>query len=189
MKIEIINDRAFVFTPYNAEFVRKVKKCGGAKWDGDKKAWSVPANTVAQVREIMQEVYGETDLPTSGAKVSVRVRVVKEIYGNRDSIRFFGKTIASASGRDSGARVGDDVVFVTGKPTSGGSVKNWCTVIPENAEFVVHNVVQSMVADDEHIEIISVEQEVDASTDALRAEKEILLKRLAEINSILGEEN
>lgn len=188
MKIEVNNNKALVFTPYNADFVKKVKLIGGAKWDSTKKAWSVPATAVNQVREIMQEVYGETDLPADGAKVSVRVKVVSPLVKTCDGIRLFGKTIAEARNRDGGSRVGDDVAFVAGEPESGGSARRWETIIKEGAEFVVHNVVEAMISEDERIEIISIEREDDVNLEALRKEKESLLKRLAEINKLLGEE-
>ncbi len=39
-----------------------------------------------------------------------------------------GYIVASASGRDSGARISEDVALISGKFTSGGSVKNYICV-------------------------------------------------------------
>ena len=48
MKIEIIiKDKAYVYTPYNAEFVAAIKGIGGARWYRDK---PVPRNYVRSLR-------------------------------------------------------------------------------------------------------------------------------------------
>lgn len=64
-------------------------------------------------------------------------------------------TLARAFGRDSGARLGDGVAHLAGpKPRSGGSVKNWRTVIPGGCLLAVYNVPRAMaasaLADDRH---------------------------------------
>ena len=53
----------------------------------------------------------------------------------RESPTFLGYTIAKSTGRDSGATLGEDVYQVEGKISSGGSIKNWYTVIKEGSKF------------------------------------------------------
>ncbi|MDP2060663.1 MAG: hypothetical protein Q8J97_13055, partial [Flavobacteriaceae bacterium] len=55
----------------------------------------------------------------------------------KGAVSLFGRTIAKAFSRDSGARLGDDVVFISGTYKSGGSVKNWNTDV-RNATFEIH---------------------------------------------------
>ena len=62
IKIEVKENKAYIYTPYNPEFVRKIKQIGGARWNSSEKAWTVPEDMVEPVREIMMEVYGETDV-------------------------------------------------------------------------------------------------------------------------------
>lgn len=186
MKIEINGSKALVYTPYNKEFVSQIKGIGNARWDSAKRAWSVPAECVDQVREIMEAVYGESDI--SGCrKVSVRLTFAKRIYGYCEPVTILGKTIAKAWGRDSGARPGDDVVFVSGKPESGGSAKNWTSVVPEGSVVVLHNVPEVKLSEDlpsgVEMEII----ESGANRAALEAEKARLLARIAEIDNLLEE--
>ena len=47
-------------------------------------------------------------------------------------------TIAIAFGRDSGAKLGDGIVWLSGEYKSSGSVKNWYTEI-RNAHFEIQN--------------------------------------------------
>lgn len=183
MKIEIRNNTAYVFTPYNPVFVKEIKTIGGAKWDGVQRCWKVPEATVDTVRKIMMEVYGETDLPDGGEKVTVRVKFNEMETGHRGPVVVFGKTVASAFGRDSGARVGDDVVFIEGAPESGGSAKNWSTVIPEGCVVEIRNVPTAALDDSYEYEIVE-EKKIDRT--ALEEEKAKLLKRLAEIEALLA---
>ena len=184
MKIEIRDDIAFVFTPYNPLFVRKIKSIGGAKWDFDKRCWKIPASTVDAAREIMVDVYGESDLPDDVEKVTVRVTFPDGIAECRSPVVVFGRVIASAYGRDSGAKVGDGVVFVKGKPDSGGSAKNWTTVIHDGSIVEIRNVPVTALNDSYDYEIVK-EKKIDRA--ALEAEKVKLLKRIAEIEKLLAE--
>lgn len=190
MKIEIIESSAYVYTPYNANFVTRIKTVGGAKWDGAKKAWKVPANTVDEVRAIMREIYGETDEPEAVEKVNVRLTFISEFSPLRAPVTLLGKTIATAYGRDSGARVGSGVTFINKSPESGGSVKNWHTVIPEGSVCVLHDVPASLVTADNLPECVSFEIEArrpEIERIDLIAERERLLARIAEIDKLLAE--
>lgn len=73
MKIEIVDTKAYIYTPYNAEFVKAIKGIGGARWNRDKSAWAIPADCADQAREIMRRVYGEDDRPDCGEHVDVRL--------------------------------------------------------------------------------------------------------------------
>ena len=183
MKIEIRDNTAYVFTPYNPAFVKEIKTIGGAKWDGVQRCWKDPEATVDTVRKIMMEVYGETDLPDGGEKVTVRVKFNEMETSLRSSIVVFGKTIACAFGRDSGARVGDEAAFIVGAPRSGGSAKNWTTVIDEGSVVEIRNVPIAALNDSYEYEIVE-EKKIDRS--ALEEEKAKLLKRLAEIEALLA---
>lgn len=190
MKIEINENSAYVYTPYNATFVTRIKAIGGARWDGAKKAWKVPANTVTEVRDIMREIYGETDEPEAVEKVNVRLMFEKAYWLTRKPITLLGKTVASAFGRDSGAKVGEGVTFVKGAPESAGSMKNWCTEIPEGAIVILHDVPKSLVTADSLPECVSFEIEArhpEAERNDLIAERERLLARIAEIDRLLAE--
>lgn len=121
MKIEIVDTKAYIYTPYNAEFVKAIKGIGGARWNRDKSAWAIPADCADQAREIMRRVYGEDDRPDCGERVDVRLTFDSSVSEWQSAVTIYGKTISRAYGRDSGARCGDDVAFVEGQPESAAA--------------------------------------------------------------------
>ena len=189
MKIEKREDKALVTTPYSADFVKKIKSIGGARWNAKAKAWEIPADSVDTARAFMMEVYGESDISTAAAKVDVKIEAIDCLTGYREAYSIMGRTIAQAWGRDSGARIGDGIDFLKGAPESGGSAKNWTTEIPKGSVFVVHKVPESIAQtfiSEEHPDIkaeIVTAPKVDKK--ALEEERERLLKRLAEIEALL----
>lgn len=184
IRVDISGDTASVYTPYNTDFVSAVRRIGGSRWDRSRKCWEFPAQAIDAVRLIMKEVYGETDIETA-EKVSVRVTFTDELCGDRKPVTLFGKTIASAFGRDSGAKVGEDVAFINKMPRSGGSVKNWLTVVPKGAVAEIRDVVLANVKAGPEYTVEFIKKDAP-DIDALRKEKEMLLLRLNEINLILG---
>lgn len=190
MNIIINQEKALVYTPYNYDFVQKIKSIGSSKWNGS--AWEVPACTVEQVREIMMDVYGETDIEAA-PKMYAKIKVVDTDWApaNR-GIYLFGKLIARAYGRDSDAMVGDDVAFTKKAPVSGGSRNRPDVIIEQGAELVIHNIPESKIdpqipnygIPEEYI-VVEVSKESDVKKSKLLEEKERLLKRIKEIDDIL----
>ena len=180
-----------VYTPYNASFVSAIRKIGGAKWDAEGKAWMVPTASLPQVREIMRNIWGEDDRMDTVKRVSVRLTFAEECTEWHGPVEIFGKVLSSATGRDSGARVGEDVFYTAGGPASGGSVKNWRSVVEEGSVVVLSSVPETML--DEAALPYGVTMEIieDSGIDraALIDEKEKLLARLAEIESLLNAKN
>lgn len=188
MQIKTENGMAKIFTPYNAEFVAKVKQVGGRKWNAAERCWEVPESEVDTVRGYMMDIFGETDLPTEGEKVTVKVTFNSEESKRCGSITLFGKTLARAWGRDTGARVGDDVTLISGVVTSGGSMKNWTTEIREGTVLKVRNVPRAALEQDSDLDVtVEVMETAGIDRAALMEEKEKLLARLAEIENLLAE--
>jgi len=186
MKITESNGKISIDTPYNADFVTKIK-AAGAKWNTSTKTWQMDARSIASARAIMREVYGQDDLPCD--TVSVKVTIKKDIRASRAPIVILGRTIASAKGRDTGARIGDGVCFESGKADSGGSMNNWCTIIEEGSVIILYDIAKNAVTDmigvdPEYcgIEVV----ELQTPKTALAEEKERLLARLAEIEAELA---
>lgn len=186
IKIEVENGKAKLYTPYNAEFVKAVKNIGGAKWNGS--CWSVPEESLNAAREIMERIYGYSDI-TPDETVTLRITCNEELFARCASVSIFGKTLAHAWGRDSGAKVGEDVSLISGEIRSGGSVKNWRSVVTEGSVFVLTNVnkrVYESFTNDENFDITVELLENKISKSKLLEKKENLLKRIAEINEILN---
>lgn len=138
IKIFENGDRIEIDCPFSTWFIYMIKNnIGGARWTGER--WSVPANMIDEVRKELIEDFGENDIERA-ACVDLKIKVKSELQESCGAITMFFKDIASARGRDSGAKVGTDVSLLSGKIYSCGSVKNWKTAIEEGSEFVLKNV-------------------------------------------------
>ena len=191
IKVTIKDGRASVFTPFNRDFVAAIRNVGGRRWDADDKCWTVPEESLPQVRQIMMDVYGETDLPDTCGSVTVKVTFKEEYSSRCDDVIFFKKVISSARGRDSGARPGDDVTFLEGEPTSGGSCKNWESVVPAGCVVLLRHVPKAVWEQDKDSEYYTaeiVDEGKDVKRKELEEEKARLLARIAEIDKELAAE-
>lgn len=189
LKIMITEEGADVFAPYNQDFVKAIKKIGESRWNPRSKCWSVPVDALPAVRNIMLDIYGCDDQETPET-VKLKIKIINELcYGGGD-VMFCGKVLCHAGGRDSGGRAGQDVFYMNGEPLSGGSAKYWASVVPEGAVIDVSNVSKIMYEkflenNNGDIEILSVSSKEINKGDLLD-EKEKLLKRISEIDKLLG---
>ncbi|MBD5170045.1 MAG: hypothetical protein HDT20_08025 [Oscillibacter sp.] len=185
MKIKIENGKASISTPYHSEFVRKIKRCANAKWDPEHNVWVVDAKYVPAVRQIMCDVYGESDIPES-KRYDVKLTFHKSVYSICDGVFFFGKCVARAYGRDSGARVGEGVCYLAGECESGGSVRNWQSIVNKGSVVMLYDVPTTLVQDAEPVDGVDYEFiERTPDKNALVSEKNSLLARIAEIDALL----
>lgn len=178
-----------IYTPYDKKFVQTIKRIGSARWNGD--AWTVPEDYIDDVRDIMKDIYGRDD-QTAGETVDCEIEFLRDYDEDKAAVIMFGKTIARAWGRDSGAKVGDDVMLVDGSIGSGGSRANWDTCVYKGAKFIVKNIPKARFEkeksdyQDEYgidAKITIVSEKIDKK--ALLEEKARLEKRLAEIEETL----
>lgn len=181
---------AYINSEYNAEFVRNLKKkIGGARWTGE--SWRIPEEAIDTARTVMEDAYGHSDLGGNEV-ISVKAEFSEGYYAPKEDVVLYGKVIASASGRDSGARLGTDVECISGGVTSGGSVKNWTSVVRENSVFILRNVNQNLYERERGLdERRGIKSEIVGSKidrEKLIAEKERLLERIREIDQLLGKE-
>lgn len=121
-----------VYTPYNSEFVSRAKAAAGT-WNGANKAWVFPAEQTAAVRTILNDIFGEDGSPLAAEVARVRLRCIQQPEGVDSEwpdqgggleCSLAGRQVARAFGRDSGAKLGPDVVVVQGGFSSGGSRNN-----------------------------------------------------------------
>ncbi len=191
--IEIEDGKAYLKTPYNPDFARRIKTLGG-RWDSSSRRWFVNEQSVESARKVMREVYGEDD-QEEDAKVTVVATFDEEQSAMCDSYWMFGKSIARAFNRDKGAQVGEEAAFVEGSPLSGGSVKYWKTIIPAGSVVEIYNVPRKLAeqeiengkAASKGIRLEIKESSCKIDREALKAEREQLLIRVAEIDKLLNE--
>lgn len=133
IQLTIVDDKIKVVTPYNEGFVQKCRNLRGTFKGG---AWWFDDSILDYVREAMINFFGTTG-ETPFETCTLLITNFSD-YEGCGPVILFGRTIARAFGRDSGAWLGDDVVFISGTYTSRGSVKNWNTTV-SNATFEIKN--------------------------------------------------
>jgi hypothetical protein len=136
VKIDTVDGKLAVTTPYDGDFVRRARKLGG-KWDG--KAWLFMLPIRAQVEEALSDCYGYS-VDRTEDRLTLRVTVHVDLHGSDGPVKFGPYTLARAWGRDSGARPGEDVALIEGRIRSGGSRKNWGAHVDAGSVFIIGNV-------------------------------------------------
>ncbi len=188
VKIEIHGGSLTVKSSYNENFAHKARLLGG-KWDREDKCWAFDARSEGLVRELCQRVYGDNGITAD--TVTLRVRWTKREEQGCGSVSLGGRVIASASGKNSGASWGRDVVVLAGYCGSGGSTKYWHTWVGAGTEVLLRDFPRTLATQfcaDPSEPICTIEPEkpvIDKA--ALATERERLLARVAEIDALLGE--
>lgn len=174
-----------IYAPYNRNFIHKIKQLG-AEWDSNGRTWVIPDEREKQARDALIKYFG-TD-GTKSDTVTVRISVAEDIKGNlTDNFNLFGRSIVTASGRDSGGKVNKGCM-IEGEVGTDGSRNRWYIYILEGAIITMYNVpaiaVQNEIGWKEYYgtyEII--EKTIDKR--ALLSEKASLLGRIEEISKLL----
>lgn len=183
------NGKTSVTSPYDAEFVTQAKTIGG-KWDGSTKAWKFDARDEQRVRDLCRQVYGTDGNPIeSGDLITVRVRLADHEGSKYDNFaKFAGQRIAHRPDRDSSVRLAANVVLIEGKlPSTGGSMRYPNIDAGNDVIVEVRDIPRATLSleREQDYEIVGESSNVDV--DALLAEREQLLARLAEIDALLPE--
>lgn len=179
-----------VRAPFNPHFNSAARDNLGGRWDATEKAWVFDARNEDTVRDQVCRSYGDVD---GEPLVSLRIRFDSGDGNLCGPVMRAGRIVASASGRDSGARLGNGVIREAGSVTSGGSVKNWRTIVNDGCVVVVHDVPRRAAQyllgegayEGERYEIL--EPTIPAAIDrnALEQERVRLTARIAEIYALL----
>ena len=109
---------------YNIHLVKACKNLGG-RWDAEAKAWAFP--------HFVENEVDELDYIYNSQKVVVTLTASDSCSDLCSPISFCGYTIATAWGRDTGAKLADNVSLLKGDARSGGSMKNWTTRLIEGS--------------------------------------------------------
>lgn len=138
MKIIIkeVNNQLIVTAPYHPDFAPNARQFNG-KWTGN--VWIFDPRDTDRICELLIDIYG-TDGTYDDELVTIRVTTTDDIAEYRSGLFLAGRCVARAKGRDSGATLGEGVVFLSGLPDSSGSMKNWTTTIYVNSVFDIRDV-------------------------------------------------
>lgn len=191
VKITRTETRITVTSEYNKEFVARAHNLAGT-FDSATKSWSFDIRDEADVLEACYYCYGEDGYRQH--LCDAEIHLPNGYYIDRDTINFFGRPVARAFNRDSGAKIFDGVVIKTGGFGSGGSMKHWTTYAEKGTVIVLRDLSLPLVemtrgkyGDDVVVEIINQNKSIIGQVDVadLNAEKTRLLARLAEIDNLL----
>lgn len=131
---------------YHPDCAPRARSLGG-KWNAEQKLWIFDVRDLERVKGLALDIYGETGMPDEPVADTVTIRLVtaKGAWADKSAVYFAGRSIASASGRDSNARLGGGVIQLEGDhPAGGGSGKNWGTQI-HPAAFEVRDLPRAKV--------------------------------------------
>ena len=179
-----------VESPYNSIFVDEARRLGGKFKD---QKWVFDARDESAVRESCFRCYGDDGVRLH--QMDVRITAPDGLFADKTNISIFGRTVARAFSRDSGAKVGDGVVIEAGGFSSGGSAKNWGTRAEAGTTLILRDISAQLVkeysGDDLVIEVLAERKEVRVDDDRrplvdLMAEAEQLTEERARIDARLA---
>ena len=130
--------RLRVEAPYNTLFSRRARNLGGT-WSALHRVWTFHPRVERDVRRVCRDIYGDDGDGPPDTVVLRALALRKVVSGRRSGILLGGRPIASASGRDTGARVGQDRVLESGSIDSGGSRENWVTTMAAGTRVRVYD--------------------------------------------------
>ena len=113
---------------YNKHLVNEARKFGGI-WIAKEKHWQFSELVSDEVKELNEKY--NTNL------VIIEAKAKEEIRQLTGSVLCFGYMVAFAFNRDSGAKVGENAALISGEIKSGGSAKNWCTIVEKDSVFKI----------------------------------------------------
>ena len=184
------DNKLHVFAPFLQKFVVEAKKFGGI-WSRTSKEWIFDTRDEEYIKKACFDLFGSDG--SSSKLVDIKITFLKGVLNYQDAVYICNRQIAYATGRDSGAKIGEGVKLLTGEIDSGGSTKNWFTTIEKDTVLIMRDVYEAAVekelvkideAEVKRIKIELISEHVDV--DALKDEKEKLLKRLQEIDETLS---
>lgn len=175
-----------VHTPFNPDFVKGAKRLGG-KWSGDTKAWLFDARDRGRVENLLATCYGYS-AAASGEVATVRIVLNEDNAGGKE-VYFAGRSICSRRYRDTPVKTADNVVIIDGEfPASAGSMRNPAVISGGRTVTIeVRDVPVEALAAEKELRWERVDVEAQARRDALVAERERLIARLAEIDAALND--
>ena len=179
-------ERVVARAPYHPEWPAQAKALGGRYRPTDK-SWQFDARDEARVRELCVAIYG-TDGETAADLVTLHVQVWR--LQDSQAIWLAGREICSRPGRDAQVRLGAGVILLSGEFAAWSGSRNHPRVGALAGTILEVRDVPRPLAEAEAQklpEIISIIEHQGPDREALRAERERLTARIAEIDKLLSE--
>ncbi len=183
LKIIKENEILKVKSKYNEKFIKLAKTVNG-KWSSP--YWEFPIENEDRVRDICLKVYGENGLINESVDLIIDLDLAKSLHKD-DKIKIGDVILCERKSRDWNVTLSDNVMVLDGEfCNSGGSAKyprvTWNC---DKMRIKVKNFPLALYEKIEDKKGITATKSV-TNTEVLLKEKESLLKRLAEIEKMLG---
>ena len=186
--VTIIKEQEFinVKSDYNARFVKLAKTING-KWKSP--YWQFPIENEERVRELCLKIYGDNGLSFDTVDLIIDLNIADGL--NVDNVIKIGDVVlCERKCRDWQVKIADNVTVIAGEFCDcGGSAKyprvTWN--YDDEMRIKVKNFPLSLYEKIEDKKGITATKGV-TNLEALLKEKEAILKRLAEIEKMLGDE-
>ncbi|MFD8705878.1 hypothetical protein ACFV1W_25285 [Kitasatospora sp. NPDC059648] len=179
--ITLDNGRIALVSPYDPDVPAAARKIGG-RWDSTAKYWHFDGRDEERVRELALEIFGTDGTPEAEADT---VTIRWDISGaNTEELRYSGRLVARRRSRDERPQLGQGVILISGGfPARGGSEKYPKLDAKAGTVVEIRDLPRAAVdADDPDVTIV--DERVDV--EALQAERERIVARLAEIDAVLA---
>lgn len=185
LKIIRKGENVLVFTPYNEGFVAQMRNLKGF-WDYEQQCWWLNAGKIPAIRSAMRDHFGADD--TGDTETTTVWLTFRESKGSfRSDYCLLGKVLCHATSRNGGGTPGEDVYYLSGKPESGGSIKNWSSIVPAGSVIRLSNVPWALLDSLDLPPDIDIEYHGNDPVDkeALLEERARLTARIEEIDKLL----
>ena len=182
--VDETSDEITVRSPFHPLLPKKARLIAG-DWDGN--VWTFDRREEAKVLKLYKDVFG---YEKGGKTVDIRVTLAEGGYlsAGTTGLMLAGRQIGRATGRDTGAKVGEGIIFETGEVTSGGSAKNWTTRTTDGCVFIIRDLYEHAFLnikkmhgwDDEisNVELISENQRSNEEIDQEISELKKIITKL-----------
>lgn len=176
-----------VTAPYDKRFVSAARRAGG-RWNRDSRAWVFDTRSRAAVEAALARCYGWA--PQGAQTGDFRITLTSSNAGGRE-VRILGRRVARRWRRDDDVALGEGVAVIDGDfPGRAGSLSRPAVLDPGDGDvtLVVRDLPLSVMADEDLVETYQVAPVPAAEQElgALRAERDRLVRRVAEIDALLA---
>lgn len=194
IKIIKNDSEIFVTAPYQEDFPRAARQLGG-RWASASKQWVFDARDHERVKDLCADIYGTDGSDCNDLVTLQLIAGEQDIYSDDREALYVGPIqIARAYYRDSRVDLGDNVIISKGLARSGGSRKNWKTVLSAGSHVEIRDIPRGMAeaalgeATGEYSDWADAQIPEDRTIDrqSLHEEANRLRKRLAEIDALLS---
>lgn len=149
---------------FNENLSKSIKKLHG-RWNDSAKHYEI-SDIVADKATMLKEKW-------EGELVTIQIKAKDRLSSWRSAVQFCGYVIAKAWDRDAGANLGQGVSQMSGHIDSGGSMKNWATIVNEGSEFRLQ-ILKSMLAKARTSEKWDVKTLDEISSDDIKEDEDII---------------